>query len=582
MSHTRAILRIGIGVAAAVALLLIAIAEPRATDDQNANARSRAPRLVVQLVIDQFRADYIDMYGSQWTHGLRRLVDKGAVFTNARYPYGNTVTCAGHATIATGAFPVRHGMIGNTWYDRTLRKTITCAEDASATSVPLGGAKGTERYSPHNLLIPNFADELRRQTPSRPAQIVSVALKPRSAVSMGGHPSPTTTVIWEEDDGTWATSTAYASAPWPDADAYVKAHPLAAANGEVWAMFMPPAAYKYVDDGAAEAKPVPWTRNFPHTLHNPLTWEPDRVFVTAWERSPKSDEFVTGLAIELLRTRKLGQQPGTDMLSVSLPALDLVAHEFGPRSWEAQDVLARADAQVGLLLDALDKAVGPDNYLLAFSADHGVATMPDQLVAEGQDAGRIPTTMAATTLRPVLEKLLGPAPQPAPVTITNPTTGVTTQTTPMPTWIGAVDGAQVSLLPGVVDRLRGMPDGFNTVKTTLAGIKGIARVYGPDEMAGTGATDDPCLAAWRLSYVPGRTGDFVMVVKPNWIIRGATGTTHGSCYDYDQHVPVIFYGKDVKKGRNPGPATPADIAPTFAAFVGIDLPNAQGKALIKR
>ena len=412
------------------------------------------------LVIDQFRADYIDMYSSQWTRGLRRLVDKGAVFTNARYPYGNTVTCAGHATIGTGAFPARHGMVGNTWYDRTLRKTVACAEDASVTSVPFGGAKGTEHHSPHNLLIPNFADELRRQTPSRPAQIVSVALKPRSAISMGGHASPTTTVIWEEDDGTWATSTAYASTPWPDADAYVKAHPLAAANGEVWAMFMPPTAYKYVDDGLAEAKPVPWTRNFPHTLHNPLTWQPDRVFVTAWERSPKSDEFVTGLAIELLRTRKLGQQPGTDMLAVSLPALDLVAHEYGPRSWEAQDVLARADVQVGLLLDALDKAVGPDNYLLAFSADHGVATMPDQLVAEGQDAGRIPTTMAATTLRPVLEKLLGPAPQPPPVTVTNPTTGVTTQTTPMPTWIGAVDGAQVSLLPGVVDKLRGSPGGL--------------------------------------------------------------------------------------------------------------------------
>ena len=320
-------------------------------------ARPGAPRLVVILVIDQFRADYVDMYGHQWTGGLRRLYDRGAVFPLAMYPYSGSVTCPGHVTIGTGNLPYAHGMFANTIYDKTLRRGVGCMTDPTATSVPFGGATGTERHSGRNVKTPAFADELRLQA-RRPPNIVSVALKPRSAIGLGGHGGPNTVVVWEEDNGTWATSDAYTKTPWPDVDEYVRAHPMAAAYGQSWSRLKPESTYLHEDDGAGENSPGTWTRTFPHKLES-KTGKPDIEFVTAWERSPWNDEFVAGLALHLLASRKLGTQPGTDMLALSLTSLDSIGHEFGPRSHEVQDALMRADVLVGRLLDGARPASRP-------------------------------------------------------------------------------------------------------------------------------------------------------------------------------------------------------------------------------
>ncbi len=186
------------------------------------------PRLVVLLVIDQFRGDYADLYGQQWSHGLARLFGSGATFPLAAYPYANTVTCSGHATIGTGLLPRTHGMIGNTWYDPASRRLPECTSDPAATSVPFGGLPGVEHHSGRALVAPTFADELRLQTRRAPT-IVSISLKPRSAIGLVGRGGPRTMVLWEEDNGTWATSDAFTRTPWPEVDDYVRAHPLAAA-----------------------------------------------------------------------------------------------------------------------------------------------------------------------------------------------------------------------------------------------------------------------------------------------------------------------------------------------------------------
>ena len=252
-------------------------------------------------------------------------------------------------------------MIGNTWYDPVQRRNVACAADPGAASVAFGGVTGSEHQGPRALVVPAFADELRLQSRRLP-RILSISLKARSAVGLGGHGGPGTMVLWEEDNGTWATSDAYTKTPWPEVDEYVRAHPVAAAYGQTWTRTLPESSYLFDDDGLAENAPGQWKRTFPHVLDSP-SGKPDNAFITNWEHSPWSDAYMGDMAIALSAKLKLGQEAGTDMLAISFSALDLVGHEYGPRSHEIQDVLVRLDQVVGRLLDALDRSVGADRYV---------------------------------------------------------------------------------------------------------------------------------------------------------------------------------------------------------------------------
>jgi predicted AlkP superfamily pyrophosphatase or phosphodiesterase len=513
-------------------------------------SRADPPRLVVILVADQFRADYVQMYGQQWTHGLRRLFDRGAVFRRAAYPYAGSVTCPGHSTIGTGTLPFVHGMISNSWYDRASRRTMLCTNDPQASAVAFGGARGGEHHGPRALMAPTFADELRRQA-KRPPNIVSISLKPRSSIGLGGHGGPGTIIVWEEDNGTWSTSDRFTKTPWPEVDRFVTDHPIARSYGQTWTKLLPESAYLNADDAPAENTPIPWGRTFPHTLESP-SGKPDNLFVNAWERSPWSDEFLADLAGDLIEKLKLGSLPGTDMLAVSFSALDLVGHEFGPRSHEVQDMLARLDVTIGRLLTAIDRAVGT-NYVLAFSADHGVATIPEQV--EGAKAGRLSSNAIRQAAEAAIGNVLGPGPH-----------------------VATLVESHLSLTPGTFDRLRAKPGAVESVKQAMAAVPGVGLVYSVDELTSAAATDDPMLRAWRLSYYPGRGGDFVISPLPNFLAR-ATGTTHGTPYDYDVRVPVVLFGARIRPGQYDQAASPVDIAPTLAWFTGVTLRQTNGRVL---
>lgn len=542
--------------AAGFAAVVVAQTPPAQTPPPLPPLRADRPHLIVMVVIDQFRADYVDMYGARWTKGLRRLLDKGAVFTKAAYPYAATYTCAGHATIGTGAFPAVHGMSGNTFYDRALRRTVPCAFDADVTPVAFAGGTGRERHSARSLLVPTFADELRRQSPpASPPHVVALGAKPRTAITLGGRGGAGSVTVWEEDDGTWASSDAFTRTPWPDVDEYVKAHPMKAAYGQAWTLLWPPSAYQFSDDGAGEARPAPWGKTFPHVLNSP-SGNPDNTFVGAWEKSPLNDEFLLGLALHLLKSRRLGLSASTDYLALSMPVLDLSGHEYGPRSFEVQDVLARIDINLGVLLDAIEQQVGRD-YVLGLSSDHGVALLPEQNVAAGRDAGRVSTTEVRNAVNAAVERVLG-----AP-----------------PPHVASVYEHQVALNPGVVDQLRRKSGGLKAITNALLGVKGIRAAYSSEDLAVL-KTTDPGIRAWQLSYVPGRSGDFMITPKPDWVTQSVAGTTHGTMNEYDQRVPFILYGDRFRTGRYTTPVTPADFAPTFAALVGIKLARAQGHALL--
>lgn len=505
------------------------------------------PRLVVILVVDQMRADYINLYGHQWTKGLRRLVDTGASFPRAKYPYHYTVTCPGHATISTGTYPSTHGMVGNEWYDRDRRQVVPCTENPAITSVPFGGRPGGERHGPTRLQTLTFSDELRLQA-ARPPTVVSMSLKPRSAITLAGQPSPSTYVVWFEDSrGTWATSSAYATTPWPVVEAYMTANPVIADYGHSWTKAMPEQAYLFTDAAPGELVP----QVFPHSISS-KAGTPDWEFMMKWRRSPLSDRFLGRLGQHMVRELKLGQAAGTDVLAIGFSGTDIVGHDYGPHSHEVQDVLVRLDDTIGDLLNTLDQVVGRNRYVVALSSDHGVAPMPEQGEGIVAGSGRLSLTAIPTMINASIEAVIGPGPH------------VVNQT-----------GPNVYLAPGVLSRLLSTPGARESVTQKIQAFEGLYRVFWAPELASSQPTEDRFLQAARLSYVAGRSGDLMVVPDLNWMAQ-ATGTTHGTPYDYDQRVPLLFAGAGIKPGVYLAPASPADLATTLAHLVGIRLGKTNG------
>ena len=520
--------------AAAVSVLLAAADPP--------------PKLVVLMVVDQMRADYIDRFHDDWSSGLRRLVDSGARFTEAAYPYLTTVTCAGHATISTGAYPHVHGIFANTWFDREHNVIIPCTGDPSAKAVPYG-KPATSQTGPGNLMVRSFADEMRRNG----SHVVTLALKARSAIMLAGHGGDAVTWISESLDG-WETSTSYTSHPIPEVKAYVDAHRLDADFEKSWTRLLPAERYHDPDAGIGEDPSGGWSSLFPHVLKG-LSPTPDVSYYDHWQHSPYADAYVARMAAALVESMHLGKHAKTDFLGVSFSSPDLVGHSFGPHSQEIQDMYAHLDRTIGGLLDALDRSVGRDAYVLALSADHGVTDIPEQIKLTGADAGRIDPAALLRTAQATVQTTLGPG-----------------------NYVSRLNGNEIYFEPGMYQRVASHADLLRDVVASIAREPGIARVFTSDELKVSSASNDPQLRAAALSYVPGRSGDLVLSPKNGWMMSVA-GTTHGSATPNDQRVPIVLYGRGIKSGAYDRVVSPADIAPTLAAIVGVALPKAEGHPL---
>lgn len=516
--------------------------------DVQTPSRATPPRLIVILVIDQFRGAYVTQYGHQWSAGLKRVFDAGAVFPLSAYTFATTKTCPGHATISTGTAPATHGMIDNQWYDRAERRTVVCSDDPSVTAVSFGAIEGREHHGPARVLTPTFADELRLQSPV-PPRIVGLSLKPRSAILLAGRGAPGTMAVWTEPNGAWTTSTAYTSHPWPEVNEFIAANPIATAYGRQWTRLLEPAAYRYDDVMRGE----PTANTFPHTIAG-RSGKPDASFASAWHRSPLSDAYLGELAAALVTRLKLGQGPSMDLLGVSFSALDLVGHSYGPRSHEVQDLLAQLDQTIGRVLAILDRHVGQDRYVLALTADHGVPDIPEQAAALGMRAGRISMSTLRRALEDALVKELGPGPH-----------------------VAAVSSPNLYFTPDTLAKVRAQPRVRQVVTSLLTSTAGVHRVIWAEDIANPAAVD-PILTAVHRSHVPSRSGDVVLVLEPYWIPQ-SSGTTHGSPYAYDQRVPLLFYGAGITPGRYLTAAGPVDVAPTLAHLAGIAMARTDGRIL---
>jgi predicted AlkP superfamily pyrophosphatase or phosphodiesterase len=527
----------------AVAVALATVLSPRSHA-----APAAPPKLAVIIVVDQMRADYVDRFNGEWTGGLKRMVTQGAWFQQAAFPYLTTVTCAGHATISTGSFPHTHGVFQNAWFDRAARRQVTCTEDPRATNIGYG-VPVTGGDSAHQLEVPTFTDQMRSR---RQAHVVALSLKDRSAVMLGGHGGDA--VIWLTNtlDG-WESSSMYGDAPVPAVKAFIDANPIAADFGKTWDRMLPPASYPGPDEGAGEAPPQGWTRSFPHPLKG-TSDKVDATFFTQWERSPFADAYVGRFAAALVGSLRLGKHDGTDVLAVSFSTPDLAGHAFGPRSHEVQDIYAHLDRTLGALFDALDAQVGKDRWVAGLTADHGVTPIPEQLVAEGKDGGRIDGSAIANAIEQTLHPVMAQGRH-----------------------VIAINTNDIYFEQGVYEKIRKSRELTAKVLGAIEARPGVERVFMSEQVRDGAKSKDPIVRAAALSYFPGRSGDIIYTTKPGWMIS-AGGTTHGSANPDDQRVPVLFLGAGIKPGTYQDAATPADLAPTLAEIAGLSM-KAEGRAL---
>ena len=303
---------------------------------------------------------------------------------------------------------------------------------------------------------------------------------------------------------------------------------------------------------------------FPHSLRGADgNSKPDAIFYSEWEGSPYSQAYLANLAADAVDKLHLGRGAGTDYLGVSFSSLDYVAHAFGPRSWEVQDELARLDRDLATFFAHLDKSVGRGNYVVAFSADHGGAPIPEDLKKTGIDSGWLSLEEVRNRAEKALESFDFPKPA-----------------------IASVGGSDIYLKPGVLDKLQSLPQAYDALLKAIESVPGVAKVYLANDVDGRPPTLNPILRAESASFYRPRSGDLIIVPKPYWPWDYGTaanprhyGTTHGTPYYYDQRVPVIFMGNGIQPGEYHADATPADIAPTLAEICGITLVSRDGHVL---
>ena len=461
-----------------------------------------------------------------------------------------TVTCAGHATIATGAVPATHGIIANEWWSRDEGRRVLCTDDAAAVSVPYVGAAEKTSHSARRLRVPTLGDRLRAANSD--ARVVTLSMKPRSAIMLGGRGG---TVTWFVDaTHGWATSTAYAAKPVAEVQDFLMANPIERDRQEVWSP-LNASAFTGLDDAPGERPKPGWNARFPHPLSG-APGTPEAQFYELWKCSPYANQYLAAMAVAQAQSMRLGQRDAVDLLGISFSGLDCVGHDFGPDSAEVQDTVARLDQTLGTLFDALDAAVGRDRYVVALSADHGVSAIPEQRQRQGADAGRVLAPEVRKTAEAAMVAAHGPGPH-----------------------VAAVLPPYIYFTPATHALVEKTPEAIRPVVDAVSRMSGVLRVLPARGLDAMRTSGDPLERAAALSHFPSESGDVLYLLKPEWVNGDSSAATHGTPHDYDRRVPLVLWGAPFKTGRYASAASPADIAPTLAAVVGLKPARVEGIVL---
>ncbi len=511
---------------------------------------TQPPKLAVIIAVDQMRADYLTRFSAQWTGGLARLERDGAVFTDAHQDHAAAKTAVGHATIVTGVFPARHGIVNNDWWDRKAHQQMYAVGD---TASPILGHPERDGRSPVNLERETLGDWLKRTSPR--SKVFSVALKDRVAVLMGGK-APDGVYWYDPEVGRIVTSTYYANEYPQWIEDFHRAGRLNAYFDSVWTKLLPDSAYALSreDDFAAEA---PWrTNTFPHTVALPDTGETSR-YSELWY-TPFGDEVTFAFVRELIEVEGLGADDVPDVLLVGMSTGDKIGHRYGPYSQEIQDYYLRLDRMLGAFLGFLDDRVGANNYFVVLTSDHGVAPVPEELTRRGVDARRVNAEDLDNVLLPHLRQVLSDL-------------GITTP--PRPPFVYP-DGLVFDFPNGTVpdEELRAALS--RSMAERLEEEDFVVETFTYEEMV-EGTAEGQFVDAYLRSFHPDRAPDIMILFKQYYayFVDSTTAADHGSPYAYDMHVPIMFYGPDIAPGAYDSRVRTVDIAPTIAMLLGISAPD---------
>ncbi|QSQ28331.1 alkaline phosphatase family protein [Pyxidicoccus parkwayensis] len=515
-------------------------------------ASARAPKLTLFISVDALGSDLLLRNRPRLTGGLGQLLATGAFYPYARYAYAEARTAPGHATLATGANPWRHGIVDNDVLDRVTGQSVQAYMDPRYTVLD-GVTAPASDTSPENLMAETLADRLRVSTQGR-GKVVALSFKARAAIPLAGRQGQ---AWWfDEATGNMVTSTWYSKAVPTWMQAFNARRLADAAFGKTWELLRPRAEYAGEDDRAAEPpNPYGMGRTFPHALTGGSK-EPGPASYRVFAVSPRSHELLVQAAKAAMEGESLGRDDVPDLLAVSFSGTDAVFHAFGPFSWEMQDTLLRLDQAMGELISAAERAAGGRaNLVIALSADHGGAEIPEAWTLAGVPAKRINPVEVAEGLAQELRSRFG--------------VDVTVKMLELDVYLGgkALESGQVD---GVAVR-RAAAAWLSKQPFTVTAMAKDDLDTAPDV--------EGLVAPLRRGYYPMRSGDVLFVSKPFHVVSDyPRGTNHGTPYAYDVQVPVVFAGRGVKPGLYPQEIDPVDVAPTLAALLEMGMPaSAEGK-----
>lgn len=484
--------------------------------------RRPLPKLVLAIAVDQFRYDYLTRFRAEYKGGLDQLLTKGAVFTNARFEHFPTVTAIGHSTSLSGATPAISGIIGNDWWERSENRNVTSVSD---DKTKLLGGKDAKGSSPRRMLVSTVGDELKIASQGR-SKVVGISLKDRAAILPVGHMADG--AYWFDGvTGNFVSSTYY----FADLPGWVKdfnsSHP-----GD---------KYKGMKFG-----------------NRTLPSEPGEKLYEGLAPTPFGNEVVEAFAERAIQAEQLGRHEATDLLAVSFSSNDYVGHALGPDSPEVHEIAVATDRLLAKFFAYIGANVGMQNVLVVMTADHGVAPVPEVNIARKMPGGRMPGKVVTESIQGALTAKYGEG-----------------------KWIVSPSEHSIYLNLDLIAQKKLDPAEVNNVAAQAClKVPHVFRVYTREQLMSGATLEDQVGRRVQNGFYVRRSADIEILLEPYWMFTGGTGTTHGSTFSYDAHVPVIFMGAGIKPGRYNNTIAVNDIAPTLATILDVETPSGSvGRAL---
>ncbi len=503
------------------------------------------PKLVVGIVIDQMRWDYLYRFNSLFgTSGFKRLMGEGFSCDNTLIPYTPTYTAPGHTCIYTGSVPAIHGIVGNNWYDKATNAIIYCTDDSTVTTV--GNISNAGKMSPNNMWATTITDELRLSSNFK-TKVIGISLKDRGAILPAGHTA--NAAYWYDDKGgKWITSSYYMQELPTWVAAFNAKDEVAVYMSKDWNTLL---SINNYNQSAADDQPYEnpikgeTTVTFPHKL----SAIGDAKY-SAFRTTPYANTFTFDFAKKAIENENLGNSVATDFLTVSISSTDYIGHSFGPNSIEIEDTYLRLDKDIAEFLQYLDKKLGKGNYLTFLTADHGVAHIPAFLAEHKIPGGTFNEEEFAKEINQDIENKFS-----------------------LKNLVQSVQNYQVYLNLKEIEKQGKNQDSIvGEVIKLLKQKPYIINAFETAKIMQT-AIPEPQRSMMINGYNPKRSGDIQFTFKPGYFDGGKKGTTHGLWNPYDAHIPLLFFGWNVKQGSTKRETYMTDIAATLAAMLQIQMPN---------